>query len=576
MVEAGNGHQGLSSIARRDLEVGDPAELWPAQAYARLLSDPSDGLGMLLLLLKSSHWVHRRCESVTFHDARTVARRVSVDFTVPALAPVIQLNGADRVRLIPLTLLRKKTLVHFSLQDDSGRSLPLIGLRQTQALTKTMLKAWAELVSDGDVGAPEKREHVDKVITALASGTQEDLDWATAQLERNAESLGSELVPRLYQDPCFGVVANSMADKFILMVALNEDVGARRIVKFSYDEPLTLRYKLEAELDGGEPRSHWREQLPAALGLHATRIRFPAPAAENCQSYHFEIEAPPGLRIAEANMLAGRPHDETANASVDQVSGGFPRVNLHVADVPNGSASRAQIHLRVAREGWLSTALIASWSTAAVLIVAWLSALESDDLSSARTVLLAVTGAVASLLVKPQEHRMTSRMLCAIRALTITATALPFLATAVLVFAPNRGWTSPVILLFAALALGLAGLVTVAWARAGQGKDVTSPWEQRRRLPKPRRAEETASPTYREAEANNGYDRPATIVASSEGWHATDRSWDPAMDHSMERRLEQAEAIVRRSAGDPLLDPSAHPAGPDRLLGRVGLDPLRL
>lgn len=553
MARRGSGDTSQGALSIRDLPASDPAELWPAQAYDRLLRDPSDGLAMLLLLLKSSRWVHRRCETVTFRDARTVARRVSVDFTVPALAPVIELNGAAPVRLIPLTLLRKKTLVHFDLQDEAGTALPLIGLRQTQALTETMLGAWTELLLDGAPVPPGERAELRRIIGAIASGTQEQLDWATARLAREPQPDTSEVRPRLYEDQCFGAVMNWMADNFILMVALNAEVGARRIVKFSYDEPLTLQYKLEHEPESTAP-SHRQEQLPAALGVHATRIRFPAPAAENCHSYHFEVEAPPGLRITEATMLAGRPHDEKAPLSFDQVSGGFPRANLHVADVPNGSVSRAQIQLRVAREGWLSTALIASCSTALVLIVAWLTARRSgNDLDAARTVLLAVTGAVASLLVKPQEHRMTTRMLSAIRGVTITATALPFLATGLLVFAPTWPWTRHGILLLAAIAAALASLVTRAWLRAGRGEDVTSPWEQGRRLGErsPRKAPSYG--TYAEAERENGYDRPATIVASSEGRHEDEWRWDQTMERSMEKRLDQAVRIVRESARGTLL-----------------------
>ncbi len=202
----------------------------------------------------------------------------------------------------------------------------------------------------------------------------------------------------------------------------------------------------------------------------------------------------------------------------------------------------------------MSTAVIACLATAAVLVGAWQSALGTGaDLSDASTVFLTVTAAVASLVVKPQEHRMTSRMLSAIRGATVLATALPFVATGVLVLKPGRPWTRDVIALLALAAGLLAALVLTTWLRAKRTPDVISPWEQgwyTDVLP----AKETACyDSYEEAQRHNGYDGPATIVASSEGQHPGECRWDETMEKGMACLLEQAVIESRQTAPQPLV-----------------------
>ena len=80
------------------------------------------------------------------------------------------------------------------------------------------------------------------------------------------------------------------------------------------------------------------------------RIHFPVPAAENAASFHFEIDAPEGVQILEASLLAGLPGNP--NPSFDHVQGSFPTVGLHVIEVPKGSLSRVQIGLPQAHPWW--------------------------------------------------------------------------------------------------------------------------------------------------------------------------------------------------------------------------------
>ena len=75
------------------------------------------------------------------------------------------------------------------------------------------------------------------------------------------------------------------------------------------------------------------------------------PAAENSASFHFEIDAPKGVEIAEASPLAGRPV-LSADPSLDHMYGAASRPSACMSvEVPNGSLSRAHIALQVVTRG---------------------------------------------------------------------------------------------------------------------------------------------------------------------------------------------------------------------------------
>jgi len=145
----------------------NPADTgWPSGLYRDAFEDPHRAAHILQLLLSSQTWVHRRVEAVIFRDGTTATRKVSVDFTLPSQAPTCavcarwsQANGhhpdGDPTgaatlelppRLVPITLLPKRSLINFDLRDESGAALPHLELRQNQDLTFALLCIWAQYV----------------------------------------------------------------------------------------------------------------------------------------------------------------------------------------------------------------------------------------------------------------------------------------------------------------------------------------------------------------------------------------------------------------------------------------------
>lgn len=146
------------------------AHSWPSDplSWRQLANCELCGLTMLKLIINSSDWVVRRVEHVAFLDECTVRRRVSIDYEAPPNAVILRRPGGQEVRVLPLAIMRRKSLVNFDLRDDDGRAVPLLGLRQNQALTFGIVRAWAaatlrDLDPPGTI-SPGTYEFLDDVV----------------------------------------------------------------------------------------------------------------------------------------------------------------------------------------------------------------------------------------------------------------------------------------------------------------------------------------------------------------------------------------------------------------------------
>ena len=508
------------------------------------------GRRLQLLLLRWSSWVSHRTEHVSFRDDRSVVRTVSVEFHVPDLAPVFRGDDGQVYSLLPLSVMRRKTLVNFQLRDDADRAVFLPSLRQNQAVTESMLLACAEAALDQidrDAAAGDARETGDarrldiaRFVHEVVSGDQRRLSAAYAALNRGeAAPAVHDLIAR---SSMFKAMLDRLADNFVLWVMIPAGSPRRRELTFCCDEPLDLHYRRPGFRDDrytlGPRISAWRPSVwCSALGLTATRIRFPVPAAENAASFHFEIDAPKGVEITEASLLAGRPRE--ADPSFDHVQGGFPTVGLHVIEVPNGSLSRAQIGLQVVTRGWVTASTLSCWAVFGLLLAV---ALHQADLKQAGDVpvliLVALAGAAAGVVAQSDGRGLAAHLLKWTRALATVAAVLPLIATTYIAFESADAARVPPALWSAAVAAGviavlLTAVCLVSWRR--QGQRVRSPWEQnrsRRDIPDPPADFDAAARAYR-------YDRPAVRVDCAEGWH-TEFHWDDRSEAALVAALENA------------------------------------
>jgi len=136
----------------RFLWVQDPVNL-ALQASAESRGMPHEtppmhlclelGRRLLLAELQFSDWILRRVESVRFERERSVSRTTSVELVVREDAPIFVTSDQRRVYLVPLTLMRRRTLVNFTMEDESHNRIPMLGMRMTQQLDASMLLAAA-------------------------------------------------------------------------------------------------------------------------------------------------------------------------------------------------------------------------------------------------------------------------------------------------------------------------------------------------------------------------------------------------------------------------------------------------
>ena len=535
-----------------ELSIGGMAP-WPVPAVlsmAEVRADPAArcckecGRRLLLLLLRSSSWVSRRTEHVSFRDDRSVVRRVTVEFHIPEQAPVFRGDDGQAYNIVPLSVMRRKTLVNFELRDEDGRAAVLPSLRHNQAITESVLLACADAVLEQAGGRAcahaLTRPEVAAFIHQVVSADQGQLAKAYRSLDHGS---AAPAVLDLIKHDLFKAILDRLADNFVLWVMIPAGAPRRRVLTFSCDEPLHLHYR-EPSFENNEYAlrkrlGFWRPIVwCSALGLVATRIEFPVPAAENTASFHFEIDAPKGVQITEASLLAGRPAEP--KPSLDHVRGGSPTVGLHVVEVPNGSLSRAHIGLQVVTRGWLMTSMLSSWTVFALLLA---FAMHDSVLKQAgdlpTVILVALASGVAAIIARPDAHGLAAHLLRWTRALVSISVALPLVATTFIVFGsvhpnhvPPALWT----------AVGTSGVIAAiltfvclaSWWR--QGRVICSPWEQNRArndIPVP-------PEDFGTAEKNYQYDKPAMRLDSAEGWH-TKFVWNKEAEIQLTAALEEQQ-----------------------------------
>jgi hypothetical protein len=209
------------------------------------------GLIVFAMMADWKAWVGRRVETVTFLDPDTVRRQVSVDFTVPELPTIFELEGRS-LQFLPLALLRKRRLTHFDLHDETGKTLPLITGRANGALAASALvEAARAFQSNQRLDAFPRGNLSDDLWQIATLPTYEARAvWRSLALIRDGDTPRErDLRQALTKSWRFMSFANDLSRNLLVATPLLVDGEERRIIKFAYTEQ--ARY----------PRSLARPQL---------------------------------------------------------------------------------------------------------------------------------------------------------------------------------------------------------------------------------------------------------------------------------------------------------------------------
>ena len=564
----------------------EPADLSLVMARefvgGKYTSDFCDECGCRLAraCIQWSDWVLRRTENVSFSDDRCVKRIISIDLLVREEAPLYQAPGGKPFWLVPVSIMRRKTLVNFDLRDEDGNAVPLPGLRLVQHLDESVLRSVAlrEL-------RHELRQEALAFIHDVISGSPEQVEYRMGQLQNSVAP--GEIMRLRDINGVFIRMLQRMAYSCTLYAFIEADAARRhRVVRMSVEEPLDFSYESEEpELSSAEAAPARSERSPAkrglrwfkwqmyalatAMGWRTTKVRFRVPAAENATSFHFQIQAPPGVDIVEASILAAVPETDGVEPEAlsswqyDHIRKRLPTVGLHVTSVPNGSFSTAQVDVQVSIRGWYATMLLSCWATFLLLIALALH-VQSDKIQTGSTTdivafLAGVAAAVATLVAQGEFLGMAGRLLAVPRMLAAFEAGLLLIAATLFLFVgPSENRRRPWELVVLCVIAGLITLmVSVSWllarSRLRVRRESASPREM---APGLKRA--TRNPVgFRDAVQLYGYWVPAIRVDSAEAWHYHFQ-WTPEIEADAARLLCSAppgavpdeKQHVHEAAGD--------------------------
>lgn len=341
------------------------------------------------------------------------------------------------------------------------------------------------------------------------------LELAQAKLAEVADEVRT-LAGRLMASANFRSQIEELAQNFIVHIGVSSPPGSRRIIKLSYESEIRFArprgrfhrlwqslgwrcWQVDVRIGGRGGSPHLEVIAPSGIdivGITADQVeviyeygsyrtarshdrrggQLPARRAGAVRRLASRLKAR-GSRIAAAWSAGGALRSSqwwrglffwqpTATFSV---SGYAPHVHINP---PGGSLLRYRcaIFIRVSRPGWLT----ASWLIALVIgvvvgvgrfsLTALFSKGDAGEAGTAATLLLALLGVFATMLVRPGEHPLASRLLIVGRLLLLVQSAVILIGVGNLVLhqpehrMPAELWT------WLALVAGAATvLFTVSW-----------------------------------------------------------------------------------------------------------------
>jgi hypothetical protein len=360
----------------------------------------------------------RRKDVVRFGSESLLQRTHSFDFEVPA--SLIQQQEEGAIAHVPLGFwwkaLGKYSNIDF--EDEEGTSLPLSTSSQDEWLTLRVLFEFSTRILH-----LQPAELDWKTIHHLSMIVEQDPVWARAEVKdwrKAAEKApvcpldGSQTSPPqmdverafLAQDEEFLALLEISAMASIFTVVLRDQLEARRVIKLRYDETCSGRRGTDTFLTHSSWWTQWRESARTGkllLGLAPYEVDL-ANAFVRAQRYHFEGDAPVGLRYTNVRYKTARKPEFTTAIHSN------PRVHLIDSKVMRDTYFSVRGSLVVVDE-WVTLALICTAAALAVLMGVILNIGSLDPTASQNVIALAVlVPSIATSIVWRRVHWLVTRL----------------------------------------------------------------------------------------------------------------------------------------------------------------------
>jgi SAM-dependent methyltransferase len=412
--------------------------------YGRL-AEPDMRLGAAVLrdLATSRTWILRRTNRVAFLDDVAIRHTVTISFVPPRRR---RIGRPRRFDVIPLTMLSKSLLAEFAITDHDGTAVAPLSRREDNWIAWSMLVAASRNV----LGHMPSQQTSD-ALRNLVFATRRPAGAILRLIQRDAKA-SPELTKLLDEDYFVKLLHDFAANWLLLLPRPAERVPTQHTI--SYVEWLQWNPQYRDDPNRftsfyGGPLAFvfghgWKtvERLRAlrtsvfmTLGWSPITAVFPAPSFADCQTFHFEPECPPGLKLVRT-VLHTREIDGSRREYIGVAGGG----KAHVYGKCNAWAygGKVEVALVARPRGAIRQAMFATVATAVMLSIGLLfidrlsGVAHGTNVEASVAVLIALPPTIAALATRPDEHEASAALHAGVKLLLLVSAMAAIVAALVL------------------------------------------------------------------------------------------------------------------------------------------------
>lgn len=389
----------------------------------------------LTLVASRDSWIHRKVETIDFLPDGSTRNKISYDFTAPLnLKPFAK--GAQIG--IPITLMKKNTLVNLSVKDANSKSLSVWDTQSTGDLGFEILRS----VIVGFIKRPLNNlesESLNKIVFSKP----------TDQIEPQLQVVENALTSNLSGSPIALEIIRgfitSLIENYIFVVEIPiSELGSRQIIKISHDQEL---------LGGMKAEKFW-----------LLRVKFLIPRntfLPSAKSSHLEINSPEGVQILGLDHSTYDVNSKTW--LVDRSS----ETSGHVAHIHINedfySASKYILRMSPSGSGLILQTFVGISAGLAYYFFILKDICQIDSLittpseaAGLATISLAIPAFLLTQVSRAREHSHVQRILRIPRVIALLSSVCFFISAGSLVIGMSR-------LRFLDLSRGLSALQLALW-----------------------------------------------------------------------------------------------------------------
>jgi len=307
------------------------------------------------------HLIHRHTESMVINPDQTARLTLTVDFELPR-EPEARCgeHNNEAMFLFPLLFLRKaQGRTGFEARDEQGAVVPLLNREQSDQISaRAAAQAAIRLIDEARPEDPDlpvlPQESLDFVFERVCRWPAYS---ASVVLNKLLNGLDEKIV-EIWEDDAVGLAEDLelLVDHSLVWVPLKGLPGERRVIEVSHDAELSRRPLLRWHFGELKLPSRWRwwrrrrrakqvedpdqvldtgrasygctarrislsvlgERLAQPLGWMPIEFDFPTIYTRRCDTYHFEMNCPSGLKPRGVRVALDR---EESKGEVEEIPG---------------------------------------------------------------------------------------------------------------------------------------------------------------------------------------------------------------------------------------------------------------